>query len=105
MGVPVYRVASIEQVPRGGYKVIYFRNKEIVILNHNNRYYALDNLCPHRQAALCHGEISDGALVCPWHGARFELETGKGLPGPHQTDIGSYTVTSENGDILLSERG
>ena len=31
---------------------------------------------------LSEGKLEEGALVCPWHGSRFDLETGRVLDGP-----------------------
>ncbi len=87
------RVAAVEQVPRGAGKVVYFCGREVAIYNVAGRFFAVDNLCPHRQAALSTGTLSpQGVVTCPWHGARFDVRTGKGLPGPHQCDIRTYAV-------------
>jgi len=74
-----------------------------VLINYDGNYYALDNLCPHRKAPLCNGKVENSALVCPRHGAHFDLKTGKGLPGPHRADIDSYAVQISGDNILLSE--
>ncbi len=96
-----YKVAELAQIPEEGSKVIDFMRKEIALFRHAGKVYALDNLCPHRQAPLSTGEIADGAVLCPWHKARFDLATGKGLPGPHRADIGCYQVEIVNDDIML----
>jgi nitrite reductase/ring-hydroxylating ferredoxin subunit len=38
-------------------------------------------VCPHRLGPLEDAEIGDAALVCPWHGYRFDLRTGRNLDG------------------------
>ncbi|MFQ5651129.1 MAG: Rieske (2Fe-2S) protein [bacterium] len=83
-------------------RVVYFKQKEIVIFKVNGEFFAVDNLCPHRQAALSTGEVADGVVTCPWHGARFDLKTGKGLEGPHQADLGCYQVYVEGTAIKLA---
>ncbi len=97
-----YKVAELADIPERGAKVIEFMRKEIALFRYQGKVYAVDNLCPHRKAPLSIGEVQNGVVVCAWHGARFDLATGKGLPGPHKADIGSYPVLVENGEVRLS---
>ncbi|MFF2009331.1 Rieske (2Fe-2S) protein [Streptomyces sp. NPDC058195] len=43
--------------------------------------------CPHRGAPLAEGTITGTLLVCPWHGATFDLRTGSRLRGPVCPDL------------------
>jgi len=95
-------VAEIGQIKDGRSKVIFFNQKEVAIFNFDGNFYALENLCPHRKGPLSEGTIADGAIVCPWHGARFDLKTGTGLPGPHRCDVKSYAVEVEGTEIKIS---
>ncbi len=96
------KVAEVAQIPEGGSKVIYFNRKEVAIFNCRGVFYAVDNLCPHRQAPLSAGRVEGEVVVCHWHGARFDLRTGKGLEGPHPHDIGCYRVKVEDGEVKLA---
>ena len=97
-----YKVAEKQSIDKNGCKVVYFKRQEVVIFKYQECYFALGNNCPHRKAPLSAGEIIDGVLTCPWHGARFDLATGKGLPGPHQAEIQSYHVKEQNGAVFLA---
>jgi len=45
--------------------------------------FAVSNRCRHLFASLGEGEVAeDGCLECPWHGARFDVATGKMTRGP-----------------------
>ncbi len=45
--------------------------------------FAISNVCRHQFAALGRGRVlSDGSLMCPWHRARFDVQTGEMISGP-----------------------
>lgn len=96
------RVADIAEIEPGCSRVVYFAQKEVAIFRVDDNFYALDNLCPHRQAPLSAGEVVNGVVTCPRHGARFDLKTGKGLKGPHQSDIACYQLRVDGTSIQLA---
>jgi 3-phenylpropionate/trans-cinnamate dioxygenase ferredoxin component len=45
--------------------------------------FAVSNRCRHLFASLGKGKVTDdGCLECPWHGARYDVGTGKMVRGP-----------------------
>jgi nitrite reductase/ring-hydroxylating ferredoxin subunit len=45
--------------------------------------FAVSNRCRHLFASLGEGQVTtEGRLQCPWHGARYDVETGKMVRGP-----------------------
>jgi 3-phenylpropionate/trans-cinnamate dioxygenase ferredoxin component len=47
------------------------------------RPFAVSNRCRHLFASLGKGRVTeDGCLECPWHGARYDVGTGKMVRGP-----------------------
>lgn len=53
------------------------------VANADGRYVALSRRCRHWGADLSRGSIArDGCLVCPWHGARYDVDTGRMVRGP-----------------------
>lgn len=49
-----------------------------VVRAHGERLVAHSATCPHWGASLASAQIEENALVCPWHGYRFDLATGRG---------------------------
>lgn len=44
---------------------------------------AVSSRCRHQLADLSDGSLdSNGCLVCPWHGSRYDLDTGEMVEGP-----------------------
>ena len=51
---------------------------EIAVFKINSKVFALSNICPHQQTHLIYdGFIEDEFVVCPAHGWKFNLRTGK----------------------------
>jgi nitrite reductase/ring-hydroxylating ferredoxin subunit len=52
-------------------------------LGNNGEYFAVGRKCRHLRADLAGGSIdTDGCLVCPWHGAKYDVRTGRMVRGP-----------------------
>ena len=51
--------------------------------NAGGRYFAVSRRCRHLFADLANGRIDkDGCLVCPWHGSKYDVDTGRMVRGP-----------------------
>lgn len=51
------------------------------VLEHEGRLLAHPLVCPHLGGPLEEAALDGGAVVCPWHGYRFDCETGRGPAG------------------------
>ena len=93
------KVAKAAEIPAGSGKLVEASGKQIALFTAGGKYYALDNTCTHVGGPLCEGEVQGPAVECPWHGARFDLATGKALGGPALSDVACYPVRLEGDDI------
>lgn len=59
----------------GGWYVLLWRGPHGV--------HAVNDRCTHQAARLSGGRVRRGAVMCPLHGARFDLASGKCLGGPY----------------------
>lgn len=66
--------------------------REIVVCQHDGRFYALDNICSHAHAQLHQGRLRRGRLICPLHGAAFDVRTGQPLGTPAEAPLVTYPV-------------
>ena len=83
MAQPAFvEVAKLDEVPAGKMKHIELNGKEIMIVNLDGKFYALNDRCSHTNAPLSVGHIQDNMLTCPMHGARFDITTGKKVSDP-----------------------
>jgi len=64
----------------------------IVICNFEGRFYALENRCSHDDAELGSGELDGCQIVCPRHGAKFDIRDGTVTEPPAVFPIDTYEV-------------
>ena len=102
------RIASITDIPAGKMMKVNAEGKDILIVNLNGVVYALDNRCPHMGGSLDNGTLEGNTVVCPRHGAQFDVKTGvamgKAKIGPLKfltTNVKSYEVRIDGSDVMV----
>jgi len=102
------RVAGKTEVPVGKMKSVKLKGKEILIVNVNGNYYAIDNKCTHSGGDLSKGVLEGNVVTCPNHHAKFDVTSGKlvsppkiGFFHPKAKDELSYQVKAENENIMI----
>ena len=70
------------------------------IWNIDGRLVAIDDRCPHQGASLARGYVLDGCIVCPWHGSRFDPETGHEI-FLERLSTTIHDVVIERGEIIV----
>jgi nitrite reductase/ring-hydroxylating ferredoxin subunit len=85
-------------VPIEGTRLIPFFGREVHVWRTNGRIRAAANVCLHLGLPL---QCRDGALTCPWHGARFALEDGLRSDGPVAADarLMLLPIQVEDGEV------
>jgi nitrite reductase/ring-hydroxylating ferredoxin subunit len=84
-------IASVSDLPEGTRKLFMIGSQEVLLLNVDGAFYALDSACAHRGAPLGEGVVVDGQLLCPWHGSTFDVAEGRCLANPGEK-IRTYPV-------------
>ncbi len=95
------KVARVEEIPPGEKKTVEVDGIEVVIVNVDGEFYAVEDVCTHDGGPLGDGELEGCQLICPRHGARFDVRTGKALTLPAFEPVATYAVKVEDGDILV----
>ncbi len=94
-------IAPMEQVPNGERLFIEAESRQIVIFNMAGKLYAIGDVCSHDNGPVGDGEIEGDEIICPRHGGRFDIRTGKATSLPAVVDIPSYPVRVVDGMIQL----
>tara|TARA_B100001248_G_C26988066_1_gene277754 strand:+ start:135 stop:452 length:318 start_codon:yes stop_codon:yes gene_type:complete len=90
-----------KDITQNASKVFNIDDNDIAIINCNDEYYAIDDLCSHAEASLSDGEVYDCKVECPLHGAEFDLKTGEAITLPATKPVNIYPVSIEDGYLFL----
>lgn len=71
----------------------------VVLIRHQGRISALGGACSHLAAPMAEGWLYRGCLVCPWHGSRFDLQTGAAVRGPATSPLTYFQTQVREGQI------
>lgn len=85
-------VGTVEEVGEGQRLFVEIDGLPIVIINLNGNYYAIGDVCSHDDGPVGEGNLEGFEIICPRHGARFDIRTGKVLALPAFIDIPAYPV-------------
>lgn len=96
-----YRLASVRDIDPGKTLCVEIDNREILICHTKEGFFAVDNLCSHAAARLCEGKLKGQKILCPLHGAAFDVRDGRALTRPASTQIDTFPIRVAGDDIIL----
>jgi len=97
--IQYYAVADLSELPPGERLFLEIGDLPIVVINLGGELYAIGDVCSHDDGPVGDGEIEDHEIICPRHGARFDIRTGEVLSLPAVVDIPAYPVRVAEGKI------
>jgi nitrite reductase/ring-hydroxylating ferredoxin subunit len=93
------KVAKTTEIEPGQSRLVDVKGKQIALFNVGGEYFALDNACTHEEGPLAEGEISGHTVICPWHGATFDVRSGEVLGPPAYEAVARFSVRVTGTDI------
>jgi 3-phenylpropionate/trans-cinnamate dioxygenase ferredoxin subunit len=94
-------VARADEIPAGQCKAVIIDDRMLAVVNLDDTFYAIDNICTHDYAELCDGMILGDRIQCPLHGAQFSIKTGAVLAPPAYEALQTYEVRSVGGVVQI----
>lgn len=106
---------KVSELNNGMMKAVEVQGKEILLARVADKYYAIDNRCPHLGGNLSRGRLEGTVVTCPLHGSQFDVTDGRIVrwlkgSGPLQTvsklfkgpkPVATYNVKIEDDRILI----
>jgi len=82
--------------------VVEIKEKNILVTKINGEFYAVENNCTHENLPLNGGQVYEGQIQCPHHGARFDIKSGKATQFPAVMELKTYKVVIENDNVMAA---
>ncbi len=96
-------VAPLDEFPPGSVKIVNAGQIAVGVYNLGGKLCAIEDRCSHDDGPLCEGEfeLEEGVAICPRHGARIEICTGKPLSLPAVLPVETFPVVVEDGIVKV----
>ncbi len=95
-------VGSVEDVPRRGARRVRSGEATIAVFRtQDDRIFAIEDRCPHKQGHLSEGIVHGDCVTCPLHNWVISLETGK-AQGADEGAVATIPVKREGNRILIA---
>lgn len=72
---------------------------DVAVFNVDGEFFAIEDVCSHDGACLVGEPIEGEEVICPRHGARFNIKTGAALTAPAYEDVATFPVQLV-GDVI-----
>lgn len=93
---------ALSEVAEGKMHALTAGGREIVVCRTKEGVYALDNICSHAYARLNEGRLRGNRLICPLHGAAFDVRDGRALGAPASRPLATHAVKVLDDRIEIS---
>ena len=74
----------------------------VLLVRLNGIIHAIGGICTHEYADLAEGELDNACVVCPLHGSKFDLVTGRALTLPAVVPEPVYEVSIVDGTVYVA---
>ena len=95
------KVADEREIAEGQARVFEAGDSRVVLCKVQGKCYAIADVCTHDGGPLGEGDLDGYEIICPRHGARFDVRTGAVLAFPAIMPVESYPVMVADGEVLV----
>lgn len=96
------RVFPLSELAVGAMRACTLGSREIVVCHTREGVFALDNVCTHAEARLCEGRLRATRIVCPLHGASFDIRDGRVLGPPAVMPVRVHSLRIVDGTVEIA---
>lgn len=97
------KVAATTDLSPGQKMLVEYEDEDVGLFNINGEFYAISDVCTHDDGPLVEGKLEKEWIICPRHGARFNVKNGEQTM-PAIAPVPLYEVKIEGDDILIAPK-
>ena len=96
-------VAPVDDLPPGSVKIVHAGSVAVGVFNLDGEYCAIEDRCSHDDGPLAEGDFDpeDRVVVCPRHGSRFDICSGRPLSLPAYEPVDTFPVVVQDGWVKV----
>jgi len=94
----------LDDLPQGTPVIGHAHGEPVVLVRRGDDVHAVGARCSHYHGPLEEGLVVGETLRCPWHHARFDLQTGEPLCAPALSPISCYEIERRNGLVAVGAK-
>lgn len=94
-------VAKRDDIPPGTTVKVDVDGVDVLLCNVGGELYAVEDVCTHDGGPLDQGDLDGNRIMCPRHGAMFDVTTGAVLTPPAVVPLPTYTVRIDGDDVYV----
>ena len=94
---------SVNDLGPGELTVVEIEDAEIVLVNLEGEFFAIEDVCTHDGSEISSGCLIDGSIECPRHGARFDIKTGEVTAPPAYEPVDTFPVRVVDGVVQVRD--
>ncbi len=96
-------VCALDELPPGTMRLVHVGSLFFGVYNVDGELYAIEDRCSHDDGPLVEGdwEPEEAVVICPRHGATFDIRTGKALTLPAYLPVETFPVRVEDGVVKV----
>jgi 3-phenylpropionate/trans-cinnamate dioxygenase ferredoxin subunit len=96
-----HHVGKRGDIAPGTTKRVIVDGSGILLCNVDGAIYAIEDVCTHDGGPLDQGTLEGETVVCPRHGATFDVRTGDALTLPAVVPVLTFPVFAEGDDLYV----
>ncbi|MEY2612390.1 MAG: Naphthalene 1,2-dioxygenase system ferredoxin subunit [Planctomycetota bacterium] len=95
-------VCERDELPENTPKTFEVDQRFVVLINLSGEIFCIEDMCTHDGGTLGDGQLDGQCLVCPRHGAKFDVKNGKAMCMPATEDTPSHTVRVDGTKVFVA---
>ncbi len=102
--MPEVAVCALAEFPSGTVRIVEVSpSLSVGVYNCNGDLFAIEDQCTHDEGPLCEGEFDcdERVAICPRHGARFDITTGRALTLPAYIDVATFPARVRDDGMVV----
>lgn len=97
------KVAKTSDLAPGEKILVEYDDEDVGLFNIEGQFYAISDVCTHDGGPLVEGDLEGDVIICPRHGARFNVKTGAQTM-PAIAPVPLYQVKIEGDDVYIAPK-